>query len=158
MVRLQTVISEMTGHQNNLACAGMVGLQMFFFFYLIFSSIFQIKDYVLLLRPKKGKVIYKRILTQASQCLQDISLNREVNFSSSAMFLTTIYNPNTNVTPFPHQTWVWASIPPSSLRGWKALCLWSPPQLALTFLTQLPCTPCFLFEPPSTRLIPSLKM
>lgn len=82
MVRLQTVISEMTGHQNNLACAGMVGLQMFFFFYLIFSSIFQIKDYVLLLRPKKGKVIYKRILTQASQCLQDISLNRQVNFSS----------------------------------------------------------------------------
>ena len=60
----------------------MVGLQMFFFFYLIFSSIFQIKDYVLLLRPKKGKVIYKRILTQASQCLQDISLNRQVNFSS----------------------------------------------------------------------------
>lgn len=76
MVRRQTVISEMTGHQNNLACAGVVGLQMFFFFYLLFSNIFQIKEYILLLRPKKGKVIYKRLWTLASRCLRGISVSR----------------------------------------------------------------------------------
>lgn len=76
MVRWQTVISEMTGHQNNLACAGVVGLQMFFFFYLLFPNIFHIKEYILLLRPKKGKVIYERLWTLASQCLRGISVSR----------------------------------------------------------------------------------
>lgn len=92
MVRWQTVISETTGHQNNLACAGVVGLQMFFFFYLLFSSIFQIKEYVLLLRPKKGKVIYKRKPTLASQCQQHTSVSRQVNFSGLMSFYVLHYN------------------------------------------------------------------
>lgn len=68
-------------HQNNVACVWVVGLQMFFFSSLpshFFFFIFQIKEHVLLLRPKTGRVIYTRILTPASQCLQDVvSLNSQ---------------------------------------------------------------------------------
>lgn len=51
-VRLPTVISEMTGYQNDVACAWVVGLQMVLFSSHFSPHTFQIKSYVLLLRPK----------------------------------------------------------------------------------------------------------
>lgn len=78
---------------------------------------------------------------------------KSISLASSPPFFTTSYNPNANVTPFPHQAWVWTCVPPSSLRGHKALGLWSLAQLARAFRTQHPCAPRSLVEPPSTAVI-----
>lgn len=59
MVWLQMVISEMPGHQNNLACAS-VSYRVFLFT-SFFSVFYRLKSYIAF--EAKNRVIYKRILT-----------------------------------------------------------------------------------------------
>lgn len=104
-------------HQNNVACVWVVGLQMFFFSSLpphFFFFIFQIKEHVLLLRPKTGRGIYTRILTPASQCLQDVvSLNSQsLSLASSPphslpqrtiqIYMSLLFYTGLVRTPFPY--------------------------------------------------------
>lgn len=79
MVRLPMVMSEMTGYQNDVACAWVVGLQMVLFLSPFLPCIFQIRVCTAF-KTRMGRVTYRRILTLASQCLR-MSFHRQVTLS-----------------------------------------------------------------------------
>lgn len=117
MVGLQMVVSEMPGHQNNLACAS-VSYRVFLFT-SFFSVFYRLKSYIAF--EAKNRVIYKRILTLTPSVHRmscHLTGKSPSLASSPTMCFTTIYDPNTNVFPCPH--WTWPERPSLIFEGLKS--------------------------------------